>query len=675
MKAKMTAKMTATAKATEKNPPLNATGNLRKRAEKRISRLPDSVEEMSIEQMTSEEIRSLIQELRVHHVELEMQKEELLCSQTEASESRRRYEELFNFAPVGYFTLDKKGHIQEANVTGASLLGFAKRSLMGENFHRFVVPEYLNVFHAHLLQAGQGCGKESCQLKIAVKDGPPFDALIETMAAKDDDGAFCYYRSCLTDITQLTRQEELAYLSSFPMLSQNPIVEADMAGAIQFMNPAAERLFPDLRILERQHPWFMDWEAIKTIFLADKTDEMTREIRIGDRWFGQAFYFIEDTGKIRIYGREITQRKKAHDALEESEERYRFLVESSPDGVIVFREERILYANEVALGIFGAGTLEEMQTRNIVDFVHPGDRAAMDVWMRQGREGRRLPLWETRIVGADERVVPVEAVGSLINLQGAAAVQVIIRDISERKATERELQQRTSQLESANKELESFSYSVSHDLRAPLRAIDGFSRMILKKVGDNFDDDTKSKFEVIRNSTRVMGQLIDDLLAFSRMGKQQINLSKLDMNQLFTDAWEELKIANSDRNMTLVIDGMPPVLGDRNLMKQVVINMLSNAVKFTKYLDDARIEAGAFDAGNEMVFYLKDNGAGFDMQYHDKIFGAFQRLHKAEDYEGTGVGLAIVQRIIHRHGCRIWAESEINRGACFYFTMQKLPDM
>ncbi len=281
-------------------------------------------------------------------------------------------------------------------------------------------------------------------------------------------------------------------------------------------------------------------------------------------------------------------------------------------------------------------------------------------------------------VFSDDRIVAVAGVANKITDYDEADVRQLTLlmnsawKIVEWKRADRELRERTAQLEAANKELESFSYSVSHDLRVPLRAIDGYSRMILKKQGDQFDEDTKVKFEVIRNSTRVMGQLIDDLLALSRMGKQEMTMRKLDMGYLFKDVWDELKLANTDRSMTMTIGRMPPVQGDKRLMKQVVINLLSNAVKFTKHLDDTRIEAGAFGGDNEIVFYVRDNGAGFDMQYEDKLFAVFQRLHRNEEYEGTGVGLAIVQRIIHRHGGRVWAEGKIDGGACFYFTLHKL---
>jgi len=233
----------------------------------------------------------------------------------------------------------------------------------------------------------------------------------------------------------------------------------------------------------------------------------------------------------------------------------------------------------------------------------------------------------------------------------------------------RELKGRTAQLEESNKELESFSYTVSHDLRAPLRAIDGFSRMIVKKHGDTLDEDAVRKFNVIRDSVRTMGQLIEDLLAFSRLSRKDIARTRLDMNSLVEETWKEMKEAHPARSLHLTVHNLDGAYGDRSLIKQVYVNLIENAVKFTRDRADARIEAGCYSNRNEIVYYVGDNGIGFDMSYHDKLFEVFQRLHHAEEYEGTGVGLAIVQRIVHRHGGRVWAKGKEGEGATFYFAL------
>ncbi|VVB84695.1 Methanogenesis regulatory histidine kinase FilI [uncultured archaeon] len=243
------------------------------------------------------------------------------------------------------------------------------------------------------------------------------------------------------------------------------------------------------------------------------------------------------------------------------------------------------------------------------------------------------------------------------------------QQLAERKRAENELIKRTKQLETANKELEAFSYSVSHDLRAPLRAIDGFSRVILEDYTEKVDDEGKRYLNIIRDNTQKMGQLIDDLLTLSRLGRKQMEISEIDMGKLAKEVFDELKAAAPERTVQLDINTLPPAHGDRSMIRQVFVNLLSNAIKFTRPKEKAVIEIGEKIEGNEHAYYVKDNGVGFDMQYINKLFGVFQRLHSAEEFEGTGVGLAIVQRIIHRHGGKVWAEGKLNEGAVFYFTL------
>jgi two-component system sensor kinase len=193
--------------------------------------------------------------------------------------------------------------------------------------------------------------------------------------------------------------------------------------------------------------------------------------------------------------------------------------------------------------------------------------------------------------------------------------------------------------------------------------------MILKQQGDKFDEETARKFNTIRSNVQQMGQLIDGLLNLSRLGKQELAVVTLDMTDLVGDTWKELQVINPDRIIELTVSSMPNAYGDMILIKQVYLNLLGNAIKFTKQCTAAKIEVGGYTKDKEHVYYIKDNGAGFDMAYYDKLFGMFQRLHHAEDYEGTGIGLAIVQRVIHKHGGRVWAEGKVDNGATFYFTL------
>ncbi|MFI5253004.1 MAG: PAS domain S-box protein [Bacteroidota bacterium] len=245
----------------------------------------------------------------------------------------------------------------------------------------------------------------------------------------------------------------------------------------------------------------------------------------------------------------------------------------------------------------------------------------------------------------------------------------VTRDRSERKRAEEELKERTIQVEAANKELEAFSYSVSHDLRAPLRAVDGFSRMLLEDYGQHFDEEGRRRLDVIRHNVQSMGDLIDDLLEFSRLGRQELKISHINMLNLVHEVYGELSSRVPDRNIQLALKEILPAFGDQKLIRQVLVNLISNAIKFTGKQPNAMLEIGSMSNETENIYFVKDNGAGFDEHYADKLFGVFQRLHSNKDFDGTGVGLAIVHRIIHRHGGRVWGTGKLDSGATFYFTL------
>jgi signal transduction histidine kinase len=241
----------------------------------------------------------------------------------------------------------------------------------------------------------------------------------------------------------------------------------------------------------------------------------------------------------------------------------------------------------------------------------------------------------------------------------------LYRQVEERVA------QRTAELEESNKELEAFSYSVSHDLRAPLRALDGFSQAMLDDFGPQLPDEAQRYLKAIRYSTLQMSALIDALLEFSRFNRQELNKRTMDTGKLVRSALDELGFPWQERQVEIRIGDLPVCSGDPVLLKQVWINLLSNALKYTNKREKAEIEIGSTNISGTEAFFVRDNGIGFDMRYADKLFGVFERLHRMEDYEGTGIGLAMVQRIVNRHGGRVWANAAIDRGATFNFTLEE----
>lgn len=234
-----------------------------------------------------------------------------------------------------------------------------------------------------------------------------------------------------------------------------------------------------------------------------------------------------------------------------------------------------------------------------------------------------------------------------------------------------ELKREAEKLEDANNELEAFAYSVSHDLRVPLRAIDGFSRIMIEDYENELDEEGVRLLNIIRENTKKMGQLIDDILLLSRAGRQEMNLGKIDISALAKNVYGEFHQETNDRNINFVVDEMPPVQADRALITQVLTNLIGNAIKFTRQTENPTIEFGYTEDETNYIYHVKDNGAGFNMKYYDKLFGLFQRLHSQDEFEGTGVGLSIVQRIISRHNGRVWGEGEVGKGATIYFSLPK----
>lgn len=372
--------------------------------------------------------------------------------------------------------------------------------------------------------------------------------------------------------------------------------------------------------------------------------------------------------------RDITERKRAEQLREE---RDRFF-ELSRDLICVAGFDGWFKALNPAWERTLGFSREELLRRPFLEFIHPDDADASQAEVDKLAGGHETVNFENRFRCRD---------GSwrwfLWNARADVSRKLIYatgRDITERKRAQEkilqlnaDLQRQAERLEAANKELEAFSYSVSHDLRAPLRHIDGFVGLLARQSVARLDERGQRYLNIIADSARRMGALIDDLLVFSRMGRAELRRTRVAPEALVHEAVEALQNEITGRRIVWNIGTLPEVEADPAMLRQVWLNLLSNAVKYTRPRNPAQIEIGCQPADGEFVFYIRDNGVGFDMQYVHKLFGVFQRLHRSEDFEGTGIGLANVQRIVHRHGGRVWATGRPDAGATFYFSLPASP--
>ncbi|HEY5975661.1 MAG TPA: PAS domain S-box protein [Geobacteraceae bacterium] len=613
---------------------------------------------------------------------------------------------IISTAMDGFLLVDRDGHILDANEAYCQMMGYCREELMGMTIQQLDAVETAEETRQHIARM-IATGADRFESRHRRKDGSMIDVEVSVTFLPEHDCFFGFQR----DITARKRFEEELRHSE-----ERYRIVADFThdweywlgadGLFRYVSPSCEQFTgytaaqfiaePGL-LVEIVHP--DDRELVQCHLRDDLSAAGTRalEFRIvtkeGDiRWINHVCQPVrgeqgEHLGR-RASNRDITDRKQAEVALRASEEKYRALVQSV--NCIIIRWDRhgiVTFLNDYGLAFFGFAT-EEVIGRHVCESIVPERdsegrdlRRLMDAIFTDPQQyqasanenirknGERVWIsWANRpMVAADDTVTEMLSVGVDITDQKRAERLVITIN----EALERGVAERTAELESALRHMESFSYSISHDLRAPLRAVDGFSRMLLEDHALCLDDEGKRVCGVISDSARDMGKLIDDLLAFSRVGRTALRTSSIDMGTLARSIFFELTAAGERERIDFQVSALPSAVGDPTLIRQVWMNLLSNAIKFSSKKDRAVIEVTAEDRGDEIIYSVRDNGAGFDMQYVEKLFGVFQRLHSTKEFEGTGVGLAIVQRIIHRHGGRVWAGGHPGKGAAFYFTLNK----
>lgn len=614
--------------------------------------------------------------------------------------SREQLASIVDYSDDAIIAKDLDGIILSWNKGATRIYGYSSEDVKGKSISILIPPERPDELTSIMESLRQGETIDHFETERVRKDGKRIYVALTISPIRDAEGRLTFASTIARDISESKRTEQALRKSEqrYRLLFERNLAgvfRSTLDGRIVNCNEACARIFGYASAEEMIAPgagelYFSaaDREALVARLREKHTlNNFETCIRRKD---GSPVWILENVSLvadeegpvIEATFSDITERKLAEEALRDNEKRFRALIENSADGIaLVGPEGTFLYSSPTTERILGY-SVEEFSGRNVFELIHPEDlesighqfqqliRGPGTTWMGQFRYRHKDGSWRW-----------IEGVGN--NLLAESSVQAIVvnyRDITERKRAEEEVRrlneelerrvrERTAELEAINKELEAFTYSVSHDLRSPLRHIDGFSRILVEELGPRLDPGAQHYLERIQEGAQRMGCLVDDLLNLTRVGRRELSRQVTGLNSLVEEVVEDLKRETNGRKVEWQISRLPFVECDPALMRQVFTNLLSNAVKYTRPREQAVIEVGQMMVNGQPVVFVRDNGVGFSMKYADKLFGVFQRLHRAEDFEGTGVGLATVQRIIHKHGGRIWAEAELEKGATFFFTV------
>ncbi len=647
------------------------------------------------------------------------------------AKSEKRYREMADLLPQTIFEYDLAGKLTYVNKNGLELFGYTQEDFDGGiNLISTLAPEdrekgLNNV--KRILQGESILGNEYTAIK---KDGTKFPIAIYSARIIENDKTVGL-RGILIDLTEAKnnaesiRQNEEKFRSIIQGLS-DIIFIIDRDGKISYQSPS---VFKSFGYTEEDTFGRTPFEFIHPDDIAISAEQLKKVYESsneGTPTFARIIHkngstiYLEAIGMnmlenkyvngVVIFGRNITERVLAEHELKESEERYRTLMESMNEVVMmVDNDDTVLYVNKRFYEVLGYSKediigktgykvlLEEKDHGIIIEKSKIRQNKVAGQYEIQFRT--KDNLWKDFLIGAAPILNSAdEVIGSI----------GVMTDITERKKIEKELdkhrkslellvQERTTELAStieelgfaneellrqreelqiANRELDSFSYSVSHDLRSPLRALNGFAQIVIEDYSKILPADAVKYLNKIQSGANHMGVLINEILRFSRISRQPALMDNINLDSLLQEIWVTLENERTNRDIELIANPLPECLGDRPLLKQVLFNILNNALKYSRNNTKTIIEIGAVDDHKEHhhmnVYFIKDNGVGFDMKYYNKLFGVFQRLHTDKEFEGIGVGLAIVQRIVERHGGRVWAQSVKGKGTTFFFSLKKI---
>lgn len=597
---------------------------------------------------------------------------------------------------------DQKGIIRYANGNFCKISKYSVDELIGQD-HRLINSGYHSKEFIRNLWVTIANGKIwKGELKNKAKDGTIYWVDTTIVPFLDEEGKPYQYIAIRADITERKHaeqalQESQQLLSAIIDNSAAVIYVKNLQGQYVMVNRRFSELFHigQQSVIGKTDFDFLPQHEAATIRQMDMrvadSDQALIEEEIASHKDGLHTYISvkstlrDNTGKpYAIFGisTDITDRKKAEEAILLAEANYREIFENATDAIYVheINTGKVIEVNQRTVEVTGY-TKEELLSVDPGDFDtgHPDYtfEKALD-YIKKASTGKQQ-FYEWLGKKKDGSFSWFEVNLKKADINGQERILAFFREINDRKKAQLEIQklnegleqkvmERTAQLETANKELEAFSYSVSHDLRAPLRIIDGYTEIILSDYGVSLDEEGKRLLGIVTDNARRMGQLIDDLLNLSRQGRKELNFYQVNMAELVESSITEPGVLKTSQSI-IQVGKLEAAYCDSGLIRQVWVNLISNAIKYSGGKDNPKIEIDSVRSGNEIIYSVKDNGVGFSMKYADKLFGVFQRLHKITEFEGTGVGLALVHRIISRHGGRVWAEAEENKGATFYFSL------